>query len=395
MTLTENLYLRQEYHSIIPFLLLNSKSLHRMCLSDYEIKLVIKMFKKRSKLNRLECFDYYKIGIINFFKGNYVNAFNNFKKAYNMKLKDNIDSSGNNNYNNNNNYYSNNNNNQNNKKIIHQNFSNGNCGIDESSIINISNSNNIIANIAKWLCFSGMILIFCNTNKHDSFNKIDFKNITKIKLEDFDYEERTPFIFDCCSVRKKGKIGENLNEEDTKKSVKNLLKSKNTISLSNNLLKIENSFVGSDLSLIKHDLNSIAKEIEDLLKIVIDNEKNKVEGNWLSMIISLYCNANKNTKIFKQFLEPKCYIKAIKNCDNYLSYIVYTQMMYFTQEDFKIEYVLNELIQKFKYRLEAYFFYWNLLYKGKYRNHNEANSLTEVLLKITSVMKFDENNIYL
>lgn len=385
MTLTENLYLRQEYHSIIPFLIINSKSIHRMCLSDYEIKLVIKMFKKRSKLNRLECFDYYKIGIINFYKGNYTNAFNNFKKAYNMKLKDNIEASRNNNpisgfYN------SPVNSGQKYKKNLNFN--------EESSLINSTNSNNIIANIAKWLCFSGMILMFCNTNRHDSFNKIDFKNITKIKLEEFEVEENRTFIFDCCSVRKKGKIGDLREEEDGKKSMKNMLKSKNMTS-TNNILKIENSFIGSDLNLIKHDLTSIAKEIEELLKIVVENEKNKIEGYWLSMIISLYCEANKNTKIFKEFLEPKYYVKAIKNCDNYLSYIVYSQMMYFSQEDFKIELVLNELIQKFKHRLEAYFFYWNLLNKGKYKNYNKASKLTEILLKITSSMKFDESNIYL
>ncbi len=384
-----------------------------MCLSDYDIKLVIKIFKKRSKLNRLECFDYYKIGIINFYKGNYINAFNNFKKAYNMKLKDNIESCGKNtNKNSNKNIYNNNIDEKNiNQTSSNENYNynnnNNNKNISESNLFNSSNTNNVIANIAKWLCFTGMILIFCNKNKDESNNnnnKIDFKNITKIKLEEFhEVEEKKTYLFDCCVVRRKVKIEEELSKEkdrdknkdkeELKKNKKNILRTRKMNT--KNILKLENSFVGSDLNLIRHDLISISKEIEDLLKIVIENEKNKIEGNWLSMIISLYCEANKNTKIFKDFMDPKFYIKAIKNIDNYLSYIVYSQMMYYTQEDFKIDFVLNELIQKFKYRLEAYFYYWNLLNKGKYKNYNKANILTEVLLKITSLMKFDENNIYL
>ena len=371
-----------------------------MCLSDYEIKLVIKTFQKRSKCNRLECFDYYKIGLINLFKGNYVNAYNNFKRSYNMKIKDAINSSSSNINNNlNNNFNLNSSEIHNIKKINSEKFNNNNNknfkNTESTENNSYSTSNNSLANIAKWLAFSGMILLFCEGSHNNAFGKIDFKNINKIKLEEIELEENgSNFLFNCCSVRKKSKIGDYGNgESNNPKNINNMLKSKN--SNANTILKLDNSLNGNDLNLIKHDVISIAKEIEDLLKIICENEKNSIEGCWLSMLIGIYCESNKNTKIFKEFLDPKFYIKKIKNIDNYISYIVYSQMMYIIKDDFKIDSVLNELIQKFKYRLEAYFFYWHLLYKGKYQNYNTANMLTEILLKITSLMKFDENNIYM
>ncbi len=367
-----------------------------MCLSDYEIKLVIKTFQKKSKCNRLESFDYYKMGIINFFKANYINAYNNFKRSYDMKIKDSVNSS----HNNTKNYNINNPNLLNINHTIPSekcNLNNKNTRITES-IDNHTNyiSNNNIVNVAKWVAFSAMILLFCQGSKNNSQVKIDFGNINQIKIEQNEHEENSSnFLFNCCSIRNKGKIGDHENVEGNNniKNINNFIKSKNSIT--NSILKLHNSFNGNDLSLIKHDTISIAKEIEDLLKIVCENEKNIVEGCWLSMLIGLYCEANKNTKLFKNFFDPKFYVKKIKNNDNYLSYIVYAQMMYITNQDFKIESVLDELILKFEYKLEAYFIYWQLLYKGKYQNYNTANALTEILLKITSLMKFDENNLYM
>jgi len=258
-----------------------------------------------------------------------------------------------------------------------------------------SPSNNSLANIAKWLAFTGMMILFWEGGPNKNTNgKIDFRNITKIKLEEMEPEEtNTNFLFNCCSVRKKSKISD-FCEENNFKNLNNIIKFKNANV--NTIMKLDNSVFGNnDLSLINHDVASLAQEIEELLRMVIDNQKNTIEASWLSMFIGVYCEENKNTKIFKQFLDPKLYIKKIKNIDNYLSYVVYSQMMYITKEDFKIDSVLNELIQKFKYRLEAYFFYWHLLYKGKYQDYSTAYMLTEILLKITSLMKFDDNNIYL
>ena len=113
------------------------------------------------------------------------------------------------------------------------------------------------------------------------------------------------------------------------------------------------------------------------------------------MIVSIFFDNNKKTKLFSDFSEPKFYIKKIKNKDDYLSYIVYSHLMYLIKDDYKINGILNELIQKFKYRVEAYLFYWQILYKGNFKNYNLANSLTENLIKITSLMKFDENNFNL
>lgn len=167
-----------------------------MCLSDYEIKLNTKTFKKKSNCNRLECFDYYKIGLINFHIGNYIEAYNNFKIAYNMKVKDQTRSTS---YNNSSSL---NGSPQNirNKNITVNNF-------DNFIKKNINPSDNY-ANIAKWLAFTGMIILFSD---YENGNKQNFKNICKIKLEDFEKEKNSTFLFNCCSARKTNKIGDFTN----------------------------------------------------------------------------------------------------------------------------------------------------------------------------------------
>lgn len=374
-----------------------------MCLSDYEIKLGVKNFQKHSKTNRLEFFDYYKIGLINFFKGNYIYAYTNFKRAYSLKLKDaklssstkiflqnnnNTDLRRNSTQNLNENYFD-----LNNYQLYQNHMSDNiypNLKTNETSELNIfsiNNNNNNLANIAKWLAFSGIIILFCEGNK------IDFKNILKIKLEGNEVEDNNAnFLLNCCSTRKKNRLGEYMNFNTPQDEANNEFFLNND----NNIKIRTNSYLSGDLSnrnlnVIKHDLISISREIEHLLKFICKNEKNAIEGFWLSMLISIYCEKNKYSKYFQEFSDPKFYIKKIKNLDDYLSYIAYSQMMYITKEDFKIDLVLLELIEKFENKYESYYFYCNLLYKGKFQNLEKAFSITEILLKIITFKKFDEN----
>jgi tetratricopeptide (TPR) repeat protein len=151
IVLTENMFLRQENHSIIPFLLLSSKKIHRMCLSDYEIKMMYKMFRKKLKHNRIDGIDYYKIGIIDFYKGKYIKAYNNFKIAYDLRPNE--------------------------------------------------------VSIAKWLAFTILVLLFC-PDKNRNF-KIDFSKIGSVDIEVGELKDDDPsdsFFFGCCSSRKQFKM---------------------------------------------------------------------------------------------------------------------------------------------------------------------------------------------
>lgn len=144
IAISENLFLRQENHSIIPFLLIQQKEVHRMCLSDYEIKMVCRSYKDKSKSFKVEAFDNYKLGLIHFYKGKYNTAYIYFKEAYNAKQND--------------------------------------------------------INAAKWLAFAGMILLFCEKNK------LDFSNMKNMKINqdktNGDTTDESFSIFSCCSTRK-------------------------------------------------------------------------------------------------------------------------------------------------------------------------------------------------
>ena len=52
-----------------------------------------------------------------------------------------------------------------------------------------------------------MTILFSDENG----NKQNFKNICKIKLEDFEKEKNSTFLFNCCSARKINKIGDFTN----------------------------------------------------------------------------------------------------------------------------------------------------------------------------------------
>ncbi len=146
LNLYENGFLKQLYHSIVPFILIQNKEIHRMCLSDYELKIFYKTYnKKRSESERKNPYESYRQGIIKFYNGKYLDSYSHFKSAHIKKEND--------------------------------------------------------LNIAKWLAFTALILLMCN-------KKIDFSNIKNIKVEtnkendNFNNDTDNGIFFSCCSSRK-------------------------------------------------------------------------------------------------------------------------------------------------------------------------------------------------
>lgn len=83
----DNFFLTKEFHSIIPFLMIDNPEIHRLTLSDFEIKYIINEFISKSKIKRLNSHDYYKLGLIYFYSFKYFSALEFFHTAY-MNTKD-------------------------------------------------------------------------------------------------------------------------------------------------------------------------------------------------------------------------------------------------------------------------------------------------------------------
>jgi hypothetical protein len=320
MVLTENLFLRQESHSIIPFLTLNSSEIHRMCLSDYEIKHVYRQFKKKYKTHRTDGMDYYKIGLINFYKRKFVTAYSNFKFAFKLRPNE--------------------------------------------------------GEIAKWLAFSCLTLIFCINNK------VNFKDLKNCEItNDKDtFEDEDSFLFACCSNRKR-KV--------------------NTIGTST--IKTDSNMFGDYTSNNNntHKINkvSLCKEAEELLNNLIEDEKQFIEIYWMKLIICSYCKVKTDQSQFrKEFLiDPKICIKKIKEKDTYLSYLAYIEYNRYISEDknvFNVSVVLSELITKYPNRIEGFLRYWSILVKEE-KNYKLAQLLSEMFCKNASSSFVNlENNVY-
>jgi hypothetical protein len=392
MAVTENIFLRGEYHSIIPFILISSKEVHRMVLSDYEIKEITHQFLKKSKRRKLDSFDYYRMGLIHFYKGSFVQAYLSFKTSH---------------------------------KLV----------TGPTGPTSTPSKVNLIMNISKWLAFSGLVLLFCP-------NKIiDFSNLKKLILYDEsdlnEKDNRDYVLFSCCTVRKNSahkkinnlQVGDDINENEK-------INFSNMSSPFYGMGKTFNQQFGNlnDSNFQKMDQTTLAAEIEDLIFKIKDNPQNSLEGWWLLMYIGLYCKFNKTQKIFKKYsdtpFEPKFCIKKIKEIDAYLSYIAFAEMnivltnvkinsennyshsQIFNNQlfnlnnsdsspsnsnksvDYKIDEILSELIFKFKNRIEAYLKYWQLLVKKdcKFKNYKKAHSLSEIFWRMSSSIKFDEND---
>jgi hypothetical protein len=135
------------------------------------------------------------------------------------------------------------------------------------------------------------------------------------------------------------------------------------------------------------------------------------------MIISVYCNLKPEQKVFKNEItytfpdsayenkiikfkvDPKYFVKKIKDKDMYLGYLAYAEFNYLLDQNFKIKNILSELITKFPTKIEAYLKFWNILVKGdgesKDKDYKLAHNLSAIFWKNSSTLNFDNNIYYL
>lgn len=375
LTLSENMFLRQENHSIIPFLLVNNKEVHRMCLSDYEIKMICKNYKNKSKTSRLEAYDYYRMGLINFYRGKHSTAYYNFKNAYKMKEKD--------------------------------------------------------PNLAKWLAFISIVIIFCDRNQLD-FEQVKYKKYEEDKITEDNGNEEIMNFFPCCSSRKVNlnrlktvqmHIGKNdfyINSHDIKdkneanlhpgvlaKELVDLLKIviSGTYGSSHENANTKNNF-NSNLSLANlagmfksgnnNNFNSNNIEVNQTIshtQVKPNIVCHDIEGWWLFIFIGIFTTLHSKQTYFNlcNVYDPKYCIKKIKERDPYLAYMAYADYHFYTNDNFSIDKLLKQLISKYSNKVEAYLRYWQLLIKGRYKNYELANSISEIYWKNCSTISFDDN----
>ena len=109
------------------------------------------------------------------------------------------------------------------------------------------------------------------------------------------------------------------------------------------------------------------------------------------MIIGVYCTLYPKQELFDQPYDPKFCIKKIKSEDTYLGYLCYAHMCYLLKKSDNIEDILSELMDKYKNRVEAFFFYWQFLIKKKNSNLRKAYNIAENYWKNSSSIKFDDS----
>jgi len=388
VVITENSFLRQESHSILPFLFLSSREIHRMCLSDYEIKLVNKAIKNKIKNNRLDWMDYYKKGLIKFYQAKYFDSFMSFKAAFNMRPKDkevakwlafniliiifctNNETSENSNFNLNDITNS----------ILHFNLAGKGNSYEKNNGLSMNTTNNF----------------YTNANYFYGTFKIDFSQMDKvnIKNEEYDYtrstnvnenisdEEENP-LFSCCSSRKV--------------KIKSI-----TVS------SVVNTYQ-ADKEQYKYNKIMLCKELESILSELLEksNKENSFDFNdanlkentfiveiwWMFMIISLYVKVKPDQKAFTKYYDPKHCVKRIKDKDIYLGYLAYAEYNCLINKSFNPENIYAEIIYKYPKRIEAYLKFWNRLVKGSPKEYKKAHSLSEVFWKNSSIIQFD-NDVY-
>lgn len=326
--LSENSFLKKEFHSIIPFLLLKNCNIHRLVLSDYELKQEKKEFKLRKELKRITAMDYYKKGLIYFYQGDYVKALTNFKL---------------------------------------------------SSFIRKNNSN-----IKKWIIFCCYKLILKKTlldNKNNSnqlFNSenkeqlLNYPNNNDKKDDKGNLFSNLNNLFDCCSSR--NKKNENIEVKEFTSFLFNkgqTGKIKNTLPLSYLIKEFEE---GIDF-IITNTKPESAEEKENIISIW-----------WLILLLSSHCLVNKGmSKMFtsKHFqVDPKIIVKRIRKMDNYLAYIMYIQSNYIIKGNYylnEIIIILDEIIKKYPQKIEAYLIYWEIISKSSLKDYDRSLKISHKL----------------
>lgn len=446
MIISENSFLRKEFHSIILLLLISSNEIHRISLSDYEIKMIEKDFINKAKINRLDGMNYYRLGLISFYQGRYNEAFARFYKAKSLR----------------------NNNSSITKwfalsgmivilgdrgKLLFTNssFKSFNLETNSSSFSYNTISNNLNFNNSH-----------NNTKKHRHFNSnanntnnINLENNNDQDIENDELREKEKssytdnFIFSCCSVRK-DKIANKISVIKFSTTTNSLLIDSYTNDYYINTLS---NYLSFDVYLTKIEIFS---EIEEsLLSLVLNkdqkinyiNEKDIYEGWWLIMILSNFKETNsKYAYLLKNitYTEKYC-IKKIQEYDQYMSYLAYLNNIeinlkenYYNHEDDGITHnllirnksksnnymshkssisgisgkngsvnklkkelyeseelisnILSELIIKYPFKFEAYLKFWFFLskYSLTHKNLDKACHISELLWKSCFKLNFDD-----
>ncbi len=113
------------------------------------------------------------------------------------------------------------------------------------------------------------------------------------------------------------------------------------------------------------------------------------------MIIGIYCKLNFFQSLFQNPYEPHFAIKQIRASDPYLGYLVFSEFKRFTDADnYNPHELYNDILNIYPQRHEAYYSYWQLLVKGRYKDFKTAQKLAEKLWRNTSEIKLDYINRY-
>jgi hypothetical protein len=419
VVITENSFLKQESHSILPFFFLSSREIHRMCLSDYEIKLVNKSIKNKIKNNRLDWMDYYKKALIKFYQAKYFESYMNFKAAHNMRSKDkevgkwlafNIliivfcanyeAANGENsklNVNEITNSFLNFNIGSSDKKSAYANYNNTN---GNSQNFNSNKNNNNFSNINNNASN--------NPTANNCFNnsfKINFSNMEKISIKnkEYDYSGST-------------NTNENISDEDEKTALFSCCSSRKAKIKTIGVSSLVNAFQADRDSNIKFNKSGLCRELENLLNELLELsvtenlkcDSNYTENNceflskenayrieiwWMLMIVSVFAKLKPDQKAFVKFYDPKHCVKKIKERDVYLGYLAYAEYNSLINKSFNPENIFMEIIYKYPKRIEGYLKFWSRLVKNTPKEYKKAHSLSEVFWKNSSIIQFD-NDVY-
>jgi len=111
------------------------------------------------------------------------------------------------------------------------------------------------------------------------------------------------------------------------------------------------------------------------------------------MIVGIYCKLNFFQSLFAIPYEPLYAIKKIRALDPYLGYLSYSEYKRFTDADnYNPHEFYSDIIKLYPLRHEAYFSYWQLLVKGRFRDFKTAQSIAEKLWRSSNDIKLDYIN---
>lgn len=328
-------FCESSYCSIIPFLLIHDKQLHRGVISE------IDLYKWLNIVNNHNYKNYYQKGLILFYYGDYLSSYKFFKLS---------------------------------------------VSLFENEIANKKISNKIsmlFGNIYKWLAFAAMLILFCQEkSKVNSINlckKLKNKIIeSSNSVIDNKQQKKLNPLFICFNRKK----------DDINKS--SLFSSEKLDEKNNNLI--------TNLTQLNLDTFILSEEIEYCIHKASLCECNILECNWLILYISIYLEYHPSSNIFlhfKKFSALQC-IKNIKLKDKYLSYIAYDIYQSIKNNSYSSSYDLyNELITEYPYRVEGYIMLYIIMTKQKFHQHSEVQSKNIELIEKFNIssLKFD-NSFY-